>query len=371
MKRIYILIAAILFLNAAALCQQSAVRGVWLTNVDSDVLRSREKIIEAVELCMELGFNTIAPVVWNKGVTLYPSKTMKKYFGIEMDTLYSGRDPLKEVIEESHKRGIKVIAWFEFGFSSSFKLNGGHLLAAKPHWKAIDTAGNLVTKNGFEWMNGFHPEVQNFMLSLIAEVVRGYDVDGIQGDDRLPAMPSEAGYDDYTVAKYKKTHAGKTPPRDCKNPEWLQWRADILNAYMGKIYRTVKKIKKNVLVSMAPSIYPWSKEEYLQDWPTWVRQGYVELVAPQLYRYKTEDYRKLLEEIVGTQVSAKNKPRFVPGILLKVGSYYAPEELLRECIAANREARVNGEFFFFYEGVKKYPALFRELYREQVPFPEF
>ena len=25
-------------------------------------------------------------------------------------------------------------------------------------------------------------------------------IDGIQGDDRLPAMPSEGGYDDYTLS---------------------------------------------------------------------------------------------------------------------------------------------------------------------------
>ena len=36
---------------------------------------------------------------------------------------------------------------------------------------------------------------------------------------------------------------------------------------------------------MAPSIYPWSEEEYLQDWPTWMQKGYVDLVCPQVYRY--------------------------------------------------------------------------------------
>ena len=52
-------------------------------------------------------------------------------------------------------------------------------------------------------MNGFDPEVQDFIMSLIMEVVLKYDIKGIQGDDRLPAMPTLAGYDNYTSSLYK------------------------------------------------------------------------------------------------------------------------------------------------------------------------
>ena len=38
----------------------------------------------------------------------------------------------------------------------------------------------------------------------ILEVVKNYDIDGIQGDDRLPAMPAEGGYDAYTRNAYQK-----------------------------------------------------------------------------------------------------------------------------------------------------------------------
>ncbi|RQH24258.1 hypothetical protein D5R40_29875 [Okeania hirsuta] len=41
-------------------------------------------------------------------------------------------------------------------------------------------------------------EVQKFVLALLKEVVVKYEVDGIQGDDRLPALPSMAGYEAYT-----------------------------------------------------------------------------------------------------------------------------------------------------------------------------
>ncbi|MGA1496117.1 MAG: family 10 glycosylhydrolase, partial [Rhodothermales bacterium] len=46
------------------------VRGVWLTDVDSDLLSSREHIEEGMRYLAENGFNVVYPVVWNGGYTL-------------------------------------------------------------------------------------------------------------------------------------------------------------------------------------------------------------------------------------------------------------------------------------------------------------
>ncbi len=367
----FIFISILIFIPSCnAQVNKQAVRGVWLTNVDSEVLNSKENIIEAVNLLYELGFNAIFVVTWNKAMTLYPSTVMKEFTGVEIDTLFTGRDPLKELIEEAHKRNIKVIAWFEFGFSSSYDLNGGPILQRKPEWAAKDINGNLVQKNGFEWMNGFHPEVQDFLLSLIMEVVQNYDIDGIQGDDRLPALPSEAGYDEYTVSLFKSQHDGKEPPAYHKDFYWVQWRADLLTDFMRRIYETVKNYDKNIIVSMAPSIYPWSKEEYLQDWPNWMRKGYVDLICPQVYRYNFDNYKNALEQIIKDQIDKKDFSKFYPGVLLKVGDYYPSQEFLKQMIEENRKNNINGEVFFFYEGIKKYPDFFREIYKDRVVFPE-
>lgn len=348
-----------------------AVRGVWLTNVDSDVLTSREKIREAVALCKANGINTIFMVTWNKAVTMHPSKVMLETFGVEQDTLYWGRDPLAELIEEAHKESIKVFAWFEFGFSTSYNLGGGHIIAKKPEWAALDAEGKLVKKNNFDWMNGFHPEVQQFAIDLITEVVRNYDIDGIQGDDRLPAMPSESGYDPYTAGLYKKQHNRAEPPKNHKDSAWVEWRCNLLTSFMGRIYTEVKALKKDVIVSVSPSIHPFAKEEYLQDWTTWVRKGYVELVCPQLYRYNIDAYQKLLDDIYGGHIDKKDLHRFYPGILVKLGKYYPSEEFLLQMIEANRKAGLKGEVLFFYEALKHYPDLFRKkIYTDEVVFPD-
>lgn len=372
MKKIFLVFFALGILLTSCKSQikeVSAVRGVWLTNVDSDVLKSKKSIEEAVNLCDEIGLNSIFVVTWNKGMTTYPSKIMHDFTGVAIDTQFTGRDPLKELIEAAHKKNIKVIAWFEFGFSSSYNENGGKILQLKPEWSSKNSDGKLVSKNNFDWMNGFHPDVQNFMLSLILEVVKNYDIDGIQGDDRLPAMPSEAGYDELTKSLYAKNNSGKQPPKDYKNPEWTRFRAGILNDFMKRIYQEVKAAKPYVLVTMSPSIYPWSLEEYLQDWPAWLRNGSVDLIIPQVYRYKIDDYEKEIYEIKTNQIAEENFKRFYPGILLKAGTYYPDKKFLMKMIQTNRNFGINGEVFFFFEGLKKYKSVFKKLYNEKVVFP--
>ncbi|MEM9142013.1 MAG: family 10 glycosylhydrolase [Bacteroidota bacterium] len=337
-------------------------KGVWLTDVASKALDSKKGIQEAVAKCKTYGLENIYVVVWNRGYTLYPSAVMQQEFGQKVAPRFANRDILRELTQEAHAQGLKVHAWFEFGFSSSYQeADGGHILRSRPHWKAIDPKGHLVSKNGFQWMNAFDPEVQDFLLSLIQEVIKTYDVDGIQGDDRLPANPSTAGYDPYTVALYQKEHNGQRPPLDHTNPHWVNWRAQKLNDFAKKIHQTVKDINAKVVVTMAPSIYPWSKKEYLQDWPNWVRNGWVDAIIPQVYRYDIKAYTQTLDANLKFMPTGSPIP-FVPGVLLKVDDYAPSKRFLKKMVKANRKRSLPGEVFFFYEGLGEHPLFFDSLY---------
>ena len=337
-------------------------KGIWLTDVASKALDSKEGIQEAVQRCKSYGMDNIYVVVWNRGYTLYPSKTMEKEFGKKVAPRFANRDMLQELIVEAHSKGLKVHAWFEFGFSSSYQEeDGGHIIRSKPHWKAIDNQGNLVSKNDFQWMNAFDPEVQDFLLSLITEVIQNYDIDGIQGDDRLPANPSTAGYDQLTVSLYQKEHNGKSPPKDYKDSDWVDWRAKRLNIFAKNIYETVKQIKPDVSVTMAPSIFPWSKEEYLQDWPTWIEKGWVDAIIPQVYRYNIKAYTNTLDANIEFMPKDK-RTELIPGVLLKVGDYSPSKRFLKKMIRTNRKRGLKDESFFFYEGLKVHERFFGKLY---------
>lgn len=339
------------------------LRGVWLTNTASKVLNSRQNIQEAMEFLAETGFNYVFPVVWNKAVTMYPSQVMLETFGVKIDPLYQGRDPLAELIEEAKKVGLKVIPWFEYGFATSYNLNGGHLLAKKPEWGAKDRAGNLLNKNGFEWMNALEPQVQDFMLNMVLEVVKNYDVDGIQGDDRMPAFPCEGGYDLATTERYRQA-CQKDPPQNPKDPQWVQWRADILTGFLERIYTEVKALKPEIAVSMSPNVYRWGLDEYLQDSKTWVNRELVDLIHPQLYRRDFGSYKSLIDKLVTEQFTPEQLPKLYPGILIKLGQYRISAEDLIQKIEYNRSVGIQGEILFFYEGLRDNDGALAKALRE-------
>ncbi|GAB2545806.1 glycoside hydrolase family 10 protein [Rufibacter soli] len=336
--------------------------GVWITNVASTALDSRATIQEAVAVCEKSGINNIFVVVWNRGRTLYPSQIMETQFGVKIADKFKGRDPLAEMIEEAHKKNIKVHAWFEYGFAAANNENGGLILQTKPEWAAKDASGALLKKNGFEWMNAFKPEVQDFMISLVLEVVRNYNVDGVQGDDRLPALPSTGGYDDYTVNLYKNQHNGAVPPSNYKDANWVNWRANLLTEFLGRMYKAVKEVKPGVIVSTAPSIHPWAKDEYLQDWPTWLDKGYTDMVLPQHYRYDFAAYQAVLKQQLD-YLKPQHRSKFFPGLLIQNADYNPSSEFLKQMVEENRRQGINGESFWFFEGVKKFPQFF-ETYKK-------
>ncbi|MFO8028413.1 MAG: family 10 glycosylhydrolase [Cyclonatronaceae bacterium] len=338
------------------------IRGVWITNIDSDVMFDRAKTAEAMQYLADRGFNIVFPVVWNGGYTLYPSDVMVQYFGEDyrIDPQFEGRDPLRDIIYEARKHGMEVMPWFEFGFASSHDEGGGHILEAYPNWAARDSDGQLLTKNKFEWMNAFHHEVQEFILGLITEVIENYDIDGIQGDDRLPALPAEGGYSEYTRNLYK-LEFGEDPPMDPREDSFLQWKADRLSDFGERMYELVKYYDPELMVSLSPSIYDWSKNEYLQDWTKWVRRGTVDLLHPQVYRYDIEAYLAELRrqqdyflDADGSRQPDTSRDHSIyhaPGVLIKVGQNYNGPAYVRQALDLHHELDLDGEVYFFYEGL--------------------
>ena len=332
----------------------SEIHGVWIANrPHSKVLASKHNITEAMGFLQSKGFNLIFPVVWNRGYTLYPSQIMSKYNFPAIDPYYAQqqRDPLAEVITEAHQRQIKVIPWLEYGFAASHLLSGGHILKQKPHWQAVTQDGSTVRHGSLTWMNGFNCEVQQFMQELIIEIVSQYDVDGIQGCDRLPALPVVAGYDAETVTRYQ-AEFGKQPPSNIKQKHWIKWRADILTEFLATTYQRVKKVNPELIFSLSPAVYPFCLNNLLQDYPTWIDRGLVDLVHPQIYRPSFFGYRQEVQKITQT-CNSHSRSKFVPGIALTANGKDVSIADLIKCINLNRQSNFGGQVFFHYEGLRK------------------
>lgn len=332
----------------------TSIRGVWITNVDSRILDSSHTIRESVQRLADIGINTLFPVVWNRGYTLYPSQVMGDYFGTpgnpEIAPAFTERDPLAEILAIAQPLNLRVIPWFEYGFASAYRQNGGRILAQYPDWAGCDRHGGLLTKNGFEWLNALDDRVQDFMLQLMLEVLTHYPVDGVQGNDRLPGFPVEGGYDRATQNLYYR-ETGREPPKNPRDPDWMKWRSDRLTQFLHRLYDQVKAVRPGAIVSMAPSPYPFGYEEYLQDIPTWIRHGLVDWLHPQLYRRTFKDYRRMVDAMLRYCTAPDGSPGILlaPGMLVKSGSYLISGDDLTRGLQYNHQTGLAGEVFFFAE----------------------
>lgn len=363
--------------NMQLSAQETGIRAVWVTNVASSALFSESNLSAMVDLLAELNFNTICVTAYNKSQTLFQSQTLANVLGITpaqtvIDDCNWG-DVLGKLIEKAHAKNIKVIAWFEYGFASHYAGQPQPITDKKPEWVSKQQDGTQTVKNSFYWLNGFHPEVQKFITDMIVECVTKYPgLDGVQGDDRLPALPAHAGYDDYTRQLYK-IETGRDLPSNPTETQFFNWKVEKMTAYATTLYNAVKAARSTCLVTWAPSARGWSKDNYLQDWPQWVSNKKADWVSPQLYRSESQGitaYTTLVDgDLSSVFNTAELRKKYVPGMLVRNGSSIITDGFLAKMIQYNRSKSIYNESTWFYEGVPSKSNAYRVLYPGKSIFP--
>ena len=328
------------------------IRGVWMTNNDTDVLMDSAKLHNAVNQLAQLNFNTIYPVVWNSGYVQYPNSALAQRTGIYQSYIgrgLQGQDILADLVTVAHSKGLLVIPWFEFGFmapqTSELVLNHPNWLTQKQDGSktSISAAGEVV------WLNPFLPEVQQFMTDLVLEVVTKYNIDGVQFDDHT-CLPNQFGYDRYTLALYRQ-ETGKNAPTNPQDPAWMRWRADKITAFMTQLNYAVKQRKPQAIFSISPNPYITAYNSFLQDWVTWVDQNIVDELIVQVYR---PDMTSFLDQVMRPEIqAAQQKIPTAIGVLTGLRNRPVPMPLIKSKVQASRD-RGLGVAFFFYESLWEY-----------------
>lgn len=329
------------------------LRGVWITNVDSDVLFRRDRMQASIQELARLNLNTLYPVVWNWGYTTYPSSIAQAALGTSVDPRplsLQGRDMLAEAVTEGHRRGMAVVPWFEFGFMVP---EDSAIALRHPEWLTQKRDGTQTWQEGKwprVWLNPFLPEVQQLIKGLILEVVTRYDVDGIQFDDHF-GLNYEFGYDPYTIQLYQQDHNGQSPSANPNDAEWTRWRANKITQFLNQVFRDIKARKPNVIVSLSPNNYAFSYSHSLQDWRTWERDGLIEELILQVYR---TDLSSFLAELNAPEVQEAR--RHIPtsvGILTGIKPRAVSMQQVQQQVQAVRDRGFAGVSFFFYESMWK------------------
>lgn len=333
--------------------QIEEIRAVWLTHVDSNILSSRTAIQQGLQQLKELGFNTIYPVVWQRGCTLYPSSVAEAFIGCATvsDRHFSNRDMLAEIVETAKAYSLRVIPWFEYGLAT---LPGSLLEKRHPDWITLNQKGEKIrikTTDGkpdhFVWLNPCHPEAQQFIVNLITEVVTKYDVDGIQLDDHF-CFPVELGYDSFTADLYQ-AEQGKLLPQNPHHSERLKWTSQKMTDLLTQVFKTVKTQRSDCFISISPNPLAFAKNNYSTDWNTWIKQGLVEELVLQVYRDNLPSFTRELDK---PEVRAgRDRIPTVIGVLTGLRTKPVSINLLEQQIKTVRQKNFAGISCFFYETI--------------------
>ena len=362
---------------------ETAVRGLYLPAPHhSASFSSYDNARKSIDLMAELNFNCLFVCVWANSKIAWDSEVLlanSTYSSASDANMYAGYtggsgDALKDMIDLAHAKDIKVIFWFEYGFMH--RIGGVNyndpVLARHPEWIGIGNDGKPSNYNSNDfYLNSYDPEVQEFMLSLMEEALEKYpEVDGIQGDDRLPAMPRNSGYDARTRAAYM-ADKGVEPPADFNDAGWVRWRLDNLNAFARTMYARLKAVKPDLCVCFAPNKYPWCEGVLMQEWPAWIRDGVVDLLTVQFYVLPT--YEADVTAALGYVSENSEKNLLNPAMILKNGSKIMDKDVLIEQLQFNRRMGTNGEAQFWFDGIYTdyVQEVFRKFYCEKAAFPEF
>lgn len=264
-----------------------------------------------------------------------------------------GFDPLGYLVERAHGRGIEVHAWFNpYRAKSAAKAPVDERHVSR--WASRHTR----PWGGLLWMDPGVPQVREHAVDVIADVLSGYDIDGVHLDDYFYPYPDggRSFPDDDSYATYRR--AGGKDARD-------DWRRSNVDALVEGIAATVRARRPDARFGISPfGIYRPGFPEGVRgldqvatlhaDPLKWLREGWVDYLAPQLYwttRHPRQPYDQLLAWW-DDQADAEH-PLFVGLDVTKVGTdpKWTVAEVEKQVQLARAQDATFGEIWFRAEPI--------------------
>ena len=225
-----------------------------------------DRVLDRIE---RAGFNVFMPCVWNgQGVTWVsdleePAPRMAA-------ALNAGRDPLGDLIDKAHARGIEVHPWFKIShrareFRSEFYDEGTPRRAFDVH----------------------KPEFRRYIVDLMLEVVARYDIDGVNLD-----YVRTKGYctSDYCVRQYReKTGRDLLADQDglrLHTEAWnsiVAWNAEAVEAIIEPVTRGIRELRPDILISADSHPGRVRLKRQGTDSVVWVNRGWLDVVYAMEY----------------------------------------------------------------------------------------
>jgi uncharacterized lipoprotein YddW (UPF0748 family) len=295
-KRILFIISVFSFSFSFAQSPKYEFRGVWIATVSNvdwpnrgswDESHQKEQFLRLLDFHRKNGLNAVIVQVRPAADAFYPSpyEPWSQWLtGVQGKA--PDYDPLKWMIDETHKRGMEFHAWLNpyravFNVKSS-SVTADHITKKHPEW--------FLTYGDTKYFDPANKEGQKFVVDVVHDIVKRYDVDGIHMDDYFYPypLPGKEFPDD---ASYRKS--GTTLSK-------ADWRRSNTDSIIRAIGQAIKHENKYVKFGISPfgvwrnkSVDPErgsntlagpTNYDYLYaDILLWLEKGWIDYVTPQIY----------------------------------------------------------------------------------------
>jgi uncharacterized lipoprotein YddW (UPF0748 family) len=336
----YLLVSFLLAL-ATVLPSQADLRGAWIASVYNinfpskaglSVAQQKQEAIRLLDAAKAAGLNAVMLQVRPESDALYESSIepwSRSLSGTQGQ--HPGYDPLAFFISQARQRGIQVHAWinpYRAATNASQARDSRHISRRFPQYTY--KIGNVL------WMDPGSPEVRRHIINVVRELAARYDIAGVHLDDYFYPYPTPEGKlpnfpDDKTYAAYRSA-GGQLPKAD--------WRRQNVNLLIRELSQTTKSTRPGLLFGVspfgiytkgAPSDVKAGVDQYHQlfaDPVTWMRQGWVDYLSPQLYWKEggPQSFSSLLRWWRNPSVNPNGVP-IVPGIAVdRINSHGWPAD---------------------------------------------
>ena len=265
-------------------------RGVWVDK--SDLYKGKDYILSALDSLKNANFNTLYLPVWYKGRVSYPGSA---YAPIDPDIETIDPQLLSWLIAEAHQRGFMVQAWTEYGFGTYHTPDAatdpsrGAILDKNPELTALDKDG-LPYEHIEEWGYFYHlcpvnPASHQILIALFTEIVTKLPFDALNLD-RIRFPNENFCFCEYCKKKFLEDTGYALTPDIFSDPQRLaafrRWRKVQVTDFMAKLRQKIKAARPGMPITAAVW-YDSELENKGQDWPSWIKKGYLDLALPMIY----------------------------------------------------------------------------------------
>jgi len=286
------------FLVTRAQSPKREFRAAWIatvSNIDwpskpglpSDL--QQQEFIYRLDQLRELGCNAVIVQIRPAADAFYSSlyEPWSRYLtGKQGQAPFPYYEPLKFMIEQTHMRNMEFHAWFNpYRALTDSKKNPNppdHITREHPEW--------IIQYGGKSYINPGEPEARDYVIKVITDVVKRYDIDGVHLDDYFyPYRIAGVEFGDYrSYSLFGRSFIDKAA-----------WRRNNVNVFVEELNEKIKQIKPFVKFGISP-FGVWRNadkdpngsmtkggqtcyDDLYSDIVLWLKNGWIDYVMPQLY----------------------------------------------------------------------------------------